>query len=306
MRVRMRNVSGNLAKAEMAAATGLFGTVGIVVHYIDLPSCVILMFRGIIGTLFLFLLIHLIGKRLSPEGIRANAPILIASGLFLCLDWLTLFEAYKSTTVSNVTLCSSLYPAFIMLLSPIFLKEKLTAARVACVLVALFGLSLISGVFDQEGVGASDAKGIVCAVASALFFTGSVFLNKRLKDLGPYDTSLVQIAVATVGVVVYSLVTVDIGSLAFDAVTVVLLFVLGIFHIAFAFTLYFGSMKKLNAQTVAIYAYVEPVVALVLSVAVLGEDPGVMGWAGATLILGSMLASELVGMRRSPRNGASA
>ena len=76
---------------------------------------------------------------------------------------------------------------------------------------------------------------------------------------------------------------------------VVLLVVVGIVHTGLAFALWFGSMRDLPAQKVAILGYVDPIVALVASALVLGETLTPLGMVGATLVLGSLLLSELRG-----------
>ena len=52
----------NSAKLKMLSAMALFGTIGIFVRYIDLPSSIIALARGFIGTIFLLLLVNLQGR----------------------------------------------------------------------------------------------------------------------------------------------------------------------------------------------------------------------------------------------------
>lgn len=288
-----------MARIEMLAAMIIFGTIGVVVHYIDLPSSVIVLFRGVVGALFMLFIIFVTGNRLSWGDVRANAPVLVASGICLSMNWVFLFEAFKWTTVSTATLCDYLAPAFVILVSPVFLKERLTAYRVVCVLGAILGLALASGVFEQEAFGASDAKGILLGVTGAVFYTGLIILNKKLKGIGSYDRTFVQLAVGAVVVTAYASATVDFGSLSFDPLTLGLLVFLGVVPTAIAFTMYFGSMRSLKAQTVAAYGYLEPAVSLILSAIIIGENLGVIGWIGAALVLGSTLVSEMIDMRRT-------
>ena len=65
-------------------------------------------------------------------------------------------------------------------------------------------------------------------------------------------------------------------------------------HTGVAYALYFGSVGKLPAQTVALLAYIDPVLALFVSWHLLGEDFTLSGLVGAVLILGSMLVCEVV------------
>jgi len=72
-----------------------------------------------------------------------------------------------------------------------------------------------------------------------------------------------------------------------------LLLFVGVVHTGIAYTLYFGSLKELKAQTAAILSYIDPIVAIILSALLLREHMGVGGIVGAVLILGSALISEL-------------
>ena len=72
-----------------------------------------------------------------------------------------------------------------------------------------------------------------------------------------------------------------------------MLLVVGVVHTGLAYLLYFGSMETLPSQTLAILSYIDPVVAVLLSALVLREPLGWTGIAGAALILGAALVSEL-------------
>jgi len=65
-------------------------------------------------------------------------------------------------------------------------------------------------------------------------------------------------------------------------------------HTGLAYWLYFGSMKALPAQTVALYSYIDPIVAILLSALILGEALTPLGIVGAVLVLGATLVSERV------------
>ena len=281
------------AKIIMASAMALFGTIGVITYHIDLPSSVIVMGRGLVSVPFLLLIIWITKNKISREDIRSNATILVASGLCLGLNWLCLFEAYKTIEISTATLCNYLTPAFVILVSPILLKEKLTWPKLICVLVAILGLAMISGIFES-GLSGINTYGITCGIMAAVFYTGMIILNKKLKVIGPFDRTLIQLATAAVLVTVYSLITVNFSEVNFTTKSVLLVVLLGVVQTAICFTMYFGSMKSLKTETVAIYGYLEPIVSITLSVLILGEDLGVMGWTGAALLLGSTLVCELM------------
>ena len=286
----------------MVLAMAIFGTIGVTTSFIDMPASLIVLFRGSVGTVFLLLLMAVMRHKMDTEGIRANLPVLIASGLCLGLNWVFLFEAYKTTEVSTATLCNYLTPAFVLLVSPIFLGERLTAGKLGTAITAFIGLALVSGIFVGGISDHDDYMGIAEGVLAAVFYTGMIIFNKFLRSIGPFERTVVQLAVGTAVVVVYCPLTVDFGSLALDWVSVSLAVMMGIVQTAIAFTLYFGTLRYMEAGTAAVFGYVEPVVSLLLSAVILGEVLGPVGWLGAAMILGSTLLYELFIARSSGKD----
>ena len=66
----------------------------------------------------------------------------------------------------------------------------------------------------------------------------------------------------------------------------------GAVHTGIAYAMYFSSLQKIKAQTAALFSYLDPVIALLLSVFVLMEGMTVLGLIGAVIVLGAMLLSE--------------
>ena len=114
-----------------------------------------------------------------------------------------------------------------------------------------------------------------------------------MQPIGAMDKTVVQLSTAAVVILPYLLLTdgLHLGSL--DGAGWCMLAVVGVVHTGVAYALYFGAMKELRAQTVAVFSYLDPVVAIVLSAMLLHEPMDVFGIVGAVLILGSALYSEL-------------
>ena len=121
----------------------IWGSVGIFVKYINMPSLEIAFLRAAVAAVFLLIIGILNRKKNKSIYSRKNLLLLLASGAAIGLNWVLLFQAYKYTTISNATLSYYFAPVFIMLLSPIVLKEKLTPLRSLSVIGALAGLFLI-------------------------------------------------------------------------------------------------------------------------------------------------------------------
>ncbi len=271
----------------------LFGLKGVLAAGVALPSSVIVLGRASIGALFILLVVVLTGNRISKENVRSNIKPLVLSGIFLGLNWLALFEAFKQISVSTASVLNSMAPAFIILVSPVILKERFTLMKLVCVIISIIGLAFTSG-FIQNGLnGSVNTFGILLGLSGALLYCGMVMCNKKLGEIGSYDRTVIELAVSAVIVLIYCLFTVDFPSLTFTAEDIVRIIILGVISTGCACLLYFGSLAYLPAQTAAIYGYVEPVMILFLSAVILGEQLGVYGWIGALLILGSTLVGSL-------------
>lgn len=273
-------------------AMTIFGTIGLFVKFIELPSTVIALSRGALGTLFLLLVLKLLKRRINTAIVKSNFKHLIVAGVALGLNWIFLFEAYRLTSVATATLAYYMAPIILILLSPILLHERIPLGKWICVICALFGMSLISGVWEGSENVALD--GITMGLIAACFYAGVVINNKFLKGLDPYDSSIVQLAVAAIVLLPYVLFTVNFSVLKPDTTTIGLTLAVGILHTGVAYWLYFSALPKLEAARIAIFSYIDPAIAILLSVFVLMEPMTTAGVIGAVLILGAALASEFV------------
>ncbi len=290
-------VNAGNAKVMMIIAMSIFGTIGLITFYIDLPSSIIVVGRGTIGAAFMLVLIYAMGSRLSKDDIFSNLFTLICSGICLGLNWLFLFEAYKTIEISLAIVLNYLTPALTILVTPVILKQNVSFFKLGCALLALLGLAMVSGILENGMEG--DMYGIFCGIMAAVFYTAMIMFNKKLKSIGSYDRTFVQLLSASVLVVIYSLITVDMASLNFDTTSIVLVILLGIVHTAIAFTLYFGSLAYMDAPDAALLGYIEPILGVMLSVVILHEDMGVIGWIGAAIILGSTFVPEIIERMKS-------
>ncbi len=282
------------SKLSLILSMTIFGTIGVFRKFIPLPSSFIAMVRGFMGALFMLLVIMLKKETLSLKSIKDNLLLLIVSGGLIGFNWILLFESYQYTTVATATLCYYMAPIFVIILSPFFFKEKLTAKKYLCVAVALIGMVLVSGILDVKFSVIKEMKGILLGLGAALLYASVIVLNKKIKRISAYEKTIFQLASAAIVVMPYVLLTEDMATMAFNPLTIVMLAILGIIHTGIAYFLYFGSMDNLKAQTIALFSYIDPVIAILLSTFVLREGFTITGILGAVLVLGSTLVSEII------------
>ena len=278
---------------SLASAMVVFGTIGLFVRNIDMPSSIIAFIRGAIGALFLILFCLVTKKKFSFSAVREKLLLLCLSGGAIGVNWILLFEAYRYTTVATATLCYYMAPIFVIVMSSFIYKEKLTAKKICCTLAALAGMVFVSGV-AETGIGnIGDMRGVILGVLAAVFYSSVVLMNKSLGSVPAYDKTIVQLIGAAVVIVPYCLATVDIGNLSFDKNSIIMLSIVSIVHTGIAYTAYFGSMKNLQSQTIAIMSYIDPIVAVILSAVFLKEQMTILGIIGAVMILSATFFSEV-------------
>ena len=277
-------------KLKILISMAIFGTVGIFVRFIPMASAAIAFCRGVLGCIFLLILMAVTGKKISRSDIQRNFWILVISGAAIGINWILLFEAYRYTTVAIATICYYLAPAFVTLGSPL-VGESLNAKKLGCIGIAMVGMVFVSGVLQGNQNGS--LLGIVLGVGAAVFYASVILLNKKLSPIGAYDKTLCQLGAASIVVAPYILLSGGIGFAEMSALGWVMLIVVGIVHTGIAYALYFGGIRDVNAQTAAILSYLDPVLSIILSALILRERLDVFSILGAVLILGSALYSEL-------------
>ena len=282
------------SRLQLLGAMGIFGTIGAFVKYIPLPSATIAFVRGVLGVAFLIFAMVCLRQKPAWAAIRSNLGILVLSGAAIGLNWVLFFEAYNYTSTAVATICYYFAPLFLLLMSPL-LGERLTIRKLACIFLALIGMVLISGVLQgQDAIDKRQLCGILLATGAAVLYATVMLLNKKLKPIPAYDKTILQLSFASLVILPYVLFSRGFAFQSLNWVGWAHLAFLGIVHTGIAYAMYFGSMKNLPAHTIAIFSYLDPVLAVLISALVLKESPlGVSGWIGAVLILGSALYSEL-------------
>ena len=159
--------------------------------------------------------------------------------------------------------------------------------------MALLGMVFVSGVLDGGISGASELKGILFGLGAAALYATVILMNQKLGAVGTYDKTMMQLGAAAVVLIPYLLLTEDFSAVTLTLFSGVMLLVVGVVHTGIAYALYFGSMNGLKAQTVALFSYIDPIVAIILSALFLKEPMTFYSGVGAVLVLGATMISEL-------------
>ena len=279
-------------KLKLISAMMIFGTISIFVKNIPLPTGEIALFRAIIAALALVIFKFAWEKRIFFPNIKKDLHLLFISGVAMGFNWILLFQAYKYTTVSIATLSYYFAPVIVTVACPILFREKLTARQIVCFTMATIGLFFIIGVggMDQS---TGNVIGIGFGLGAAVLYATVIILNKFIKTVTGIDRTLIQIIAAIIVLAPYVFVTTGINLTQMGNIGIGSLLILGLFHTGFAYVLYFSSLKDLRGQEVAILSYIDPLVAVLVSVTIFSEAIAPLQVIGGMMILGFTLLNEI-------------
>lgn len=268
----------------------IFGTIGLFRRNVLLPSSVIALARGIIGTAVLLLVGSVKKSGISSTNLKKVMPKLIISGAAIGFNWILLFESYCYTSIATATLCYYMAPVFVIIASTILFRETINHQQMICVITAVIGMIFVCGVVDsQEPIA---LRGILLGLAAAVLYAFVILMNKKIAGVDALTKTAMQLLFASAALLPYVLITVDSSLLVFGAHSILLLLIMGAVHTGLAYLLYFASMTHMEAKSIALMSYVDPVVAILLSACLLGEKLTILGALGAVIVLVSAYFSE--------------
>lgn len=272
----------------------LFGSNGIVASFIHLTSYEIVLLRTFIGSVLLIALFFLTRNKLTFYKYKRDSLFLILSGMAMGTSWMFLYEAYAQIGVSIASLCYYCGPVIVMTLSPILFKERLTAVKIVGFVAVLVGIFLVNGnAFDDSG----NLWGIFCGLMSALMYAVMVICNKKARRIQGIENATLQLFISFLTVFVFVLFKQGLA-IHLSATDIMPMLILGLINTGIGCYFYSSSIGKLPVQTVAICGYLEPLSAVLFSVAFLNESMSFLQIVGAICIIGGAVFSELLVKKR--------
>ena len=182
-------------------------------------------------------------------------------------------------------------PVIVLLVSPILFRESITLRKIACVVVALFGMVLVSGILSPSDTvqGVGNTKGVLLGLGAAALYAAVVLLNKKIVGVPVYEKTIVQLLSASIALIPYMLLHGTFHPFELESLQLILLIAVGILHTGIAYALYFSSVEHLPVQTAALFSYIDPVTAVLLSALFLHETMTPAGMIGSVMIIGALL-----------------
>ena len=280
------------ARMELVVSMTVFGTIGIFVRGIPLPSGELALYRAVLAALLILGYFLISRTRIDISSLKRELIILLASGAAMGINWILLFEAYRYTTVSAATLSYYFAPVIVTVLCPVLFHEKLTKKQVLCFVMSTAGVVMIIGVHNLGG-GGRDLIGILFGLGAAVFYASVILLNKLIKGVSGIQRTFLQFLAAIAVLIPYVACTGGFHLTGLSGAGWGNLLIVGLFHTGITYCMYFSSLKELRGQEAAILSYIDPMVAVLISVLVLGESITGFQVIGGMLIIGFAVWNEI-------------
>ena len=287
------------ATACVLAAGALWGCISLFVRALDAAglSAVeisdVRMVVGVVGMLAVLLATDPSKLRIRLRdiwlfvGTGVVSVTLFNTCYFTCIN---LSEA----SIAVVLLYTS--PIFVMLMSALFFRERITTRKVVAVALTFVGCVFVAGVLGGQVV--LSPLALAAGVASGFFYaTYSIFGRKALER---YDTLTITFHTFLMGFVACTLLGDPVHTVATalaDPSLWVWYLGLGVFCTIAPYLLYTTGLKYLETSRAAILATVEPLVASLLGIFAYGESTGILKLAGMALILLAVVLVNLPSKR---------
>ncbi|MBN1298508.1 MAG: DMT family transporter [Actinobacteria bacterium] len=258
---------------------------------------------GFIG-LLIFLIISGRIKKISRISIR---DIFISLGIgvlgFFLYQILTFSALARIPASVNAVLVSN-NVVFIAIFAAIILKEKITILQGIGIFLAIIGVVFVTfnNGFNINGGGENinllgAAFSLLAALSAALY---SVIGKKILASNDPLIITAIAIFSGAVLLAVLTASTVGFSDIIMAGWKINLLVVLlGLTMIGIAYPLWFICLKRFPASQIAIYIYMTPVFAVILSLLILDEKFKWLFWVGAPLILAGIIITNTFSYKRN-------
>ncbi len=302
MDVARDRVLGVLAVAAAASMWGTLGFFAKILYAQGVSFESLVAVRASVGWL------AVIGFLLAAQGARSlrvarrDLAFLLPLGLVgIGFFYLLYFYTVRESTVGTAAILLYSAPAFVVILARLFLKEPLNAAKVFALLLTVGGIFLVVGAYAPANLEVSPKILLTGLLSGLTYGLYAIFGRPLAGHLSPAVILSYALAFGSALLIVAALPTLD-TLVGLPAGSYLLLLMLAVIHTTLAFALYTFGIRHLGAGRAAIVATIEPVVAGILGVTLLGEELTALKALGALLVLaGAVLAQVGPRKARLPR-----
>lgn len=249
--------SSKYSYLELIISCTIFGASGIFIkHIYDMQTSSVIFYRLIFG--FILLLAYcIVTKKKKMLYLNKKKRYILLIAILNVLTLYTYFSSIKYVGISIAVLLLYTAPVYVTLLSPLFLKEKITKRGMFSLIISITGILIV--ILPGSNALGHDSHiliGIGLGVLSGISYSGTIMTVSYLKDEYSGITQLFWSTFISLLILLPFGSKVPADVLFMNLRTLVLF---GLVTTAFASVLYLNSAAKIRAQTVSVLALLEPV-----------------------------------------------
>ena len=289
-------VKNRSAIIKLSVSMAIFGSIGFFTIHTGIPALELVFIRCICATIILTSIWCLIGQHKKETFTKKNVMSTIVCGVFLVLNWVFLFKAFEVMSISIAITLYNLAPIFLLIISFVFLRERLNLLGVIATALCFLGSILIIGLDHLQSVESLKSSGFIWSILSAVCYALTMLTSKRIEQLSSYALTFIQ---TTVGILM--LIPFCDFSVFQSLTTSNWLYIIGtgVIHTGFVYYLFFDSVRTLPTFLVSVFVFIDPLVAILLDVVILSFIPSTFQIIGMGLIFGGILGTVLLPNRRN-------
>ena len=252
----------------------------------DTPT--VLFFRFFLASCILAL--FLLFRREPIRTDRRDILVGISCGFLFCGSALPLYLSFKVMDTGLACTLLFVYPIFVVIMSALLFKERITWQILLTILVAGAGIGLLSG----TGSGHISLRGFILVMLSAASYAVYMIVYQKWPPkMSQYKMTFFSTAFSAVGIVLYSLLAHNPIRMPSSPATWGWAVFLAIIPTVISVFFTVESIKYVGSTLTATLGALEPLTAIVLGVAFLGEPMTVASFFGSLLVLGAVIFAIL-------------
>lgn len=282
--------------ALLACLVLIWGTtyIGLKIALTGFGPLTVIAARLILASVVLLAIAAAAGTRL-PRGARAWGWMLWLAMLGNCLPFYFITWGTQHIDSSLAGILVAVMPLAVLVLAHFALDtERITPPKAAGFLLGFLGVAVLLGP-ELPAVGGSGGQllaGQLAVLLGALLYAANAVSARRMPPLDPIAVSLATLLIASVAMVAAALVVREPIPESPPAAAVWAVVWMGVFPTAVATIAYFELIRIAGPTFMSLTNYLTPGIGVVLSIAVLGEQPGWEAYVGLALILAGVALAQ--------------
>ena len=267
------SAEGRAGAVAIAVAAILWSSGGVVIKLSSLSAWTMVFGRAFVAALF-----FLVVLRVSLRGARLSTAVAYAGTM------ITFILATKLTTAANAVFLQYSGSAYVLVLGPWLLRERLRRTDVACAMASLIGVSLVL----LGGADAGRWSGNLVAAASGVFFASTIVLMRRDARAG---SALPSTALGNVIAAAIAAPFATFDRATFTPTSLLVVGYLGAIGIGLAYLLFTHGLKTTSASKASVLAALEPVLNPLWVALAISERPSGWSLVGGALVVVAIATS---------------